>query len=117
MIPTTVTVRCLYDHAPPNEQQAFVPFVGSPLAVTKCAFFDDATKQWVNPVRKKPWRITHVPTGFRLSGHTWGTAAEAMEVLCAADPRFAAWPRANGRGDDAATQACHYKFRAALGIL
>jgi len=113
MTPTTITLRSDYKYAPPFEAQGFVPFDGSPLAVTHAASCDMTKKPPTWSERRK-WRITHVATGHRLGDAEWATAEEAMAVLLRCDPAFAAWRMVQAGVPDAALVACQVKFRSAM---
>jgi hypothetical protein len=109
-----VQIRSRDASAPLYPCSGIVPYLGSPLAVASDAIYSALSKKWE---AKGGWIIVHVPTGYAL-GHevTWNTQEEAMAVLMACDPAFAAWPLANGdMTGDAATKACKYKFKVANG--
>lgn len=100
---------------PPHEQDGFVPFETSPLAVVRMAIWRAVEKQWIEP-EHRGWCIAHRPTGFNLKGREWPTRHDAMAALERCEPTFPAWALATGAEGDAATMACRVKFRAVEAI-
>src|SRR4051812_7330368 len=108
MIPTRVTVRSPDPELPPFEVDAWVPFEGSPLAVTRVCIWESHNDGWKEAAATR-WIITHVPTGYNLGHREWTTKLKAFEALEACDPRFPAWAFATRDPDSAATKACKAK--------
>ena len=113
MIPAKITISSTNPKLPPQIVDGFVPYEGAPLAVTP--FYKWGRARWI---ATDEWCISHIPTGRQVGtneGHKWDTPQEAMVVLNKCRPDFPAWFVARGGIEtDAATQACHLIFKAAV---
>lgn len=106
-----MTEICGEDSDVPRLQvETFSGDVGDALYVTKNHVYVDG--KWAE---REGWRITHAPTGKALGPNTLATRDEALALLARCDPEFPAWPLATDLPDCAATKACAYKFRVAVG--
>jgi hypothetical protein len=103
------------DNSPPYETDGFVPFVGSPLAVTPVHLWY-ADEGW-RLVEGRGWHVTHVPTGCCIGSGSqaeFATAEKAMAFLMRLDPTFGAWPIATPVPEGPVITACKAKFRLAM---